>query len=533
MADEATDPKQDSPGAAPLPSAQAGDGGSAETTRNAGRGGLAIAVAKVAFIVFGFAQQLVLPRLLGVDGYGAFRLVFSIVSIVNNVVVAMAIQGVSRSVSQVPEAEGPSAFRRTLRVHVGLAMVLSLGFALGAGVIADLQHAPRAATPLRLAAIIVLLYGVYAPLVGSLNGRRKFLDQAGLDILYGAIRLACVVAAALLFLRAGASGVLGAIAGVVGAAALIVPIAITRSGIGKPGGHKPVMKEYALFLLPLAVGQVFLNCLMQTDFMILSSLVGRAAGTTTEAGIKLADTLRGVYSGAQLFAFLPYQMLMSITFILFPMLARASAENDRAAVKGYTLTGVRLAFVLTGLMCGAVSATAPHVLHLSFPEEVWTQGGEVLRILSLGMGAFAILGIACAALTGLGRATYAMLLTALGVVLIAAGCLVLVPRAALGPAMLVQAATATTGALIVTAVIAGFVLRSVAGAFVAPLSLVRVLIGVAVAIAVGSRLPWIGKPGVIVEVAAVGLLYLVVLTVTGELGKQDLARVRQVVGRRG
>ncbi|MEO7329239.1 MAG: oligosaccharide flippase family protein, partial [Minicystis sp.] len=166
MADEATDAKQGPPGTEPLPSAKIGDGGAAETTRNAGRGGLAIAVAKVAFIVFGFAQQLVLPRLLGVDGYGAFRLVFSIVSIVNNVVVAMAIQGVSRAVSQVPEAEGPSAFRRTLRVHVGLAMVLSLGFALSAGLIADLQHAPHAATPLRLAAIIVLLYGIYAPLVG-------------------------------------------------------------------------------------------------------------------------------------------------------------------------------------------------------------------------------------------------------------------------------------------------------------------------------------------------------------------------------
>ena len=532
MTETAKPTPQDPPGSESPPSVKPAGGGDAETTRNAGRGGLAIAVAKVSFIVFGFAQQLILPRLLGVDGYGAFRLVFSIVSIVNNVVVAMAIQGVSRAVSQVPEAEGPQAFRRTLRVHVGLAMVLSLGFALVAGTIADLQHSPHAATPLRLAALIVLLYGVYAPLVGSLNGRRRFLDQAGLDILYGAVRLACVVIGALVFLRSGGSGVLGAIAGVAAAAAVIIPIASTRSGLGKAGGHKPVMKEYALFLVPLAVGQIFLNLLMQTDFMILSSLVGKAAGTGTEAGIKLADTLRGVYSGAQLFAFLPYQMLMSITFILFPMLARASAENDRAAVKSYTLTGVRLAFILTGLMCGAVSATAPHVLHLSFPEEVWTQGGEVLRILSLGMGAFAILGIACAALTGLGRATYAMLLTALGVGLIAAGCLVLVPRAALGPAMLVQAATATTAALTLTALIAGVVLHRVAGAFVAPLSFVRVLVALGVAVAAGSRLPWIGKPGVLVEVAAVGALYLVVLIVSGELGQQDLGRIRQVIGRR-
>src|SRR5690349_20806503 len=60
----------------------------AETTRAAGRGGLAIAVAKVSFILFGFAQQVVLPRLLQEDGYGEVSLVLSVVSIVNNVVVA-------------------------------------------------------------------------------------------------------------------------------------------------------------------------------------------------------------------------------------------------------------------------------------------------------------------------------------------------------------------------------------------------------------------------------------------------------------
>jgi stage V sporulation protein B len=520
------------PGAGDPPPSKAGEGGAGETARSAGRGGLAIAVAKISFIVFGFAQQLVLPRLLGVDGYGAFRLVFSIVSIVNNVVVAMAIQGVSREVSQVSEAEAPRTFRRTLGIHVWLSMVLSLGVALAASSIADFVSAPQLTTPFRVAAAIVLLYGIYAPLVGSLNGRRRFLDQAGLDIVYGVVRLTGVLGGAFLLSRLGKDGVVGAVAGTAVAAALIIPVALSRTGTGASGGERPTARDYLSFLLPLTVGQIFLNCLMQTDSALLSRFVGQAAGTDTEAGIKLANTLRGVYGGAQLFAFLPYQMLMSITFILFPMLASAKAKNDHEAVRSYTMTGVRLAFVLTGLMCGAVSATAPHVLRLSFPEEVWTQGGDVLRILSLGMGAFAILGITCAALTGLGRATTSMLLTALGVGLIAAGCVVLVPKAALGPAMLVQAATATTAALVITAIIAGVVLRNAAGGFVAKLSLARVLVAVATALFVGSRLPWIGKLGAIVEVGAVGALYLVVLVVLGELGKQDVARIRQVIGRR-
>lgn len=120
------------PGATPsLPEKNPGD----STAKSAGRGGLAIAIAKVSFIIFGFAQQLILERLLGQAGYGQISRVLAIVGVLNNVVVGTAIQGVSRSVSSVPEDQAASAFARTLRVHVVIAVVLSIGFALAAAAI--------------------------------------------------------------------------------------------------------------------------------------------------------------------------------------------------------------------------------------------------------------------------------------------------------------------------------------------------------------------------------------------------------------
>ncbi len=516
---------------------------SEETTRAAGRGGLAIAVAKVAFILFGFAQQVVLPLkgVLGVDGYGAFRtVVMNNVSVVNNVIVAVAIQGVSRAVSQVPDAEAGRAFRRALSVHAIIAVIVASTFAALAGSIAQALAAPYVATPLRIASLVVLFYGLYAPLVGSLNGRRRFLDQAGLDISYGFIRLVAMVGAAVTFAKSGAlggslgpggSGVLGASIGFVCAAFVILPIAVSRSGLGQSGGDKPAIKDYLSFLFPLALGQLCLNALMQTDSTLMSRFVGKAAGEG-DAGIKLANTLRGVYAGAQLFAFLPYQLLMSITFVLFPMLAKASAEGDSDAVRSYTRTGMRLGLVLTGMMCGTVAAIAPHVLHLAFPEEIWSQGGGVLRVLALGMGAFTILGISSAALTGLGRAVHAMVLNAIGVALVAGACYTLVPGAAIGPAMLERAALSASIGLTLTAIAGGVVLYRVAGGFVAPLSLVRVIIATAIAITAGSRLPWMGKPAVLVEAALIGALYLVILIVTKEVGRADLDRIVTVIGKR-
>lgn len=504
--------------------------GAETAARAAGRGGLALAAAKISFIVFGFLQQLVLPRLLSVAGYGEVALVLSAVSVVNNVVVAMAIQGVSRAVSTAAPRDVAQVFRRVLVVHVAVAVALAGGFALAAGDIASLASAPRLAPYLRVAALVVLLYGVYAPLVGALNGRRRFFDQAGLDVAYAVVRLVAMVGFAALFLHRGQSGVLGAVVGFVLAAAVIVPVALSRAGWGVPGGAQPALSAYLAFLLPLLLGQSCLNLLMQTDLLLLSRYVGEAAGPS-DAGVQLANTLRGVYRGAQLFAFLPYQLLMSITFVLFPMLARASAEGDREAVRRYTQTGVRVALLLTGLMCGAIAGVAPHVLRLVFPEAIWQGGGGALRVLSLGMGAFTVLGVCSAALTSLGRAVASWLLTAMGVVLIASGCAVLVPRAQLGPAMLEAAATAVALALTVTAALAAVVLSRVAGGFVAARTLLRTLAALAAALVVGTRLPWLGKPAVLAEVALVAVVYVAVLVGLRELGPADLARVKQVLGR--
>lgn len=506
----------------PSPAAETG------TARAAGRGGLAIAGAKAAFILFGFVQQIILPSLVGDAGYGQISLVLALVSIVNNVIVSTSIQGVSRSVSSAPAGREDEAFRATLRVHVGVAMLASAVFASLAGVIAAREGAPHITGPLRLVALVILLYGIYAPLVGSLNGRRRFGTQAALDTGYGIMRMTGILAGAWLFLRSGASGVMGAFAGFVVAAAIIFPIALGRAGTGKPGDGGPTVREYLRFLVPLAVGQIFLNLLMQTDFLLLRPFSGAVAPTHDAA-----DALQGYYRAVQLFSFLPYQLLMSVTFILFPMLARAHADGDKAAVRTYTMTGVRLALLLTVLMSGSVSGIAAHVLRFAYKQDAYyLQGGDALRIHALGMGAFSVLGTTCAALTSLGRERVSAFLTAGTVGLVALGCVALVPGAPFGPKMLVASATAVAGALALAATVGGLLLARTAGGFVAPKTLVRALATLGILVAVGSRVPWLGKLLVPVEAGALFVVGIVVLIALGEIGKDDLAKIMAVAGRK-
>ena len=505
-----------------------------EATTAAGRGGLAIAIAKVSFILFGFGQTLVLPAILGTDGYGVIARILATVGIVNNVVVGLSIQGVSRTVARVSEAEAPGAFRRVLVMHGLLAVVVACAFAASAGLVANLLEAPYIANGLRVMALVVFFYGIYAPLVGALNGRRRFVDQASLDIAYGVLRFATTIGGALVAIKVlHGDGVFGGVVGFTIAAGLIVPLALTRSKTGAPGATSPSAREYGSFLAPTLVGLVSLNLLLQTDFELFSHFVGQKATALGEPA-RRADEIVGVYRAFQLFSFLPYQLLMSVTFVLFPLLARAHADGDRAAVKRYTETGVRLALLVVGLLAGIVAAIPYALLRFAFKDpSIAALGAGAQPIHALAMGAFALLGVATTALTSLKRERIAAVLTTTGVFLVAGACAVLVPRADLGTPMMMASASGTLLAIVLVATAGGFVLYRVAGGLTAPLTALRVLAATAACILVGSRLPYFGRPTALVEALVVAAVYVGVLVVTRELGGPDLALVRSLAGRRG
>ena len=90
------------------------------------------------------------------------------------------------------------------------------------------------------------------------------------------------------------------------------------------------------------------------------------------------------------------------------------------------------------------------------------------------------------------------------------------------------AASVTGGAMVFAAVASGLVLKRKLGAFLPVLSLVRIAIATAAAIAVGRVLPLHGKLMTLVEAVVVGVTFLVVLIATRELGKRDLDAIKAV-----
>jgi len=96
----------------------------------------------------------------------------------------------------------------------------------------------------------------------------------------------------------------------------------------------------------------------------------------------------------------------------------------------------------------------------------------------------------------------------------------------------VRTATATSIALALAAFTGAFLVYRAAQSFAPAKTLLRTALAMAVAIVLGSRLPWLGRPFVLIEVLVVVATYVVVAIATGELTRADIAMVSAVVRRK-
>jgi stage V sporulation protein B len=518
-----------------------GSGSGTDRAKTAGRGGIAVLGAKLFFLVVGFVQQPLLRHTVGLSSFGSLAQAQVIANTVNNIVVSSGTQGVSRAVAGARGNEA-QALRATLGVHVPLAVVVALAMTVATPFYAAFEHAQDVVVPLYVLAGVALLYGLYAPLIGVLNGRNLFGRQALLDVTFATLRTAGMVGVGWWFVHRGGSGVLGITIGWVAAAAIIVPLALRWTGVGQrvaPGPRPvgvPTSGAYLRGLAPIAGAQLATNVLLVTDIALLGRFLGTSASATGLEEAAARDAVvksLAIYKECQTFAFLPYQLLFAITLVLFPMVARARAEGDDRAVREYVARGARLAAIFCGLMVGVIAAIPGSMLSFAYGPDDAAQGADVLRVMVLGQGAFAMLGIATTVLTSVGREGLAALVTAGAVVAVGGSCWLAVPSTPFGHAQLVRTAQATAGGLAIALVVGATLVRAVVGAFVPGKTALRVGLALAVCVAIGLLSPRFGRLVTPIVAAVIAGLYLAVLVVLRELGKSDLSMIKALRGGRG
>ena len=526
-------------------------GAQASEAARAGRGVIYIAFAKFYFMVAGLGLELGLRAFLGTTTYGAYGVVNSLVSPFNNVLVTGTIQAVSRFGSQRPELA--AAVQRTgLRMHLYVGLVLAIAFALLAPVTAGLLYDEAKTGPIMLAAAIIAAYSFYSVFVGTANGRREFHKQAGLDIGAATTRMLCILG-----LAGAGFGLYGAIGG--WAAAAIIMLLVSTVVVGMPargGAGQPVqaLRPMIGFFIGVSVYLILLNLIMVADQLLLKRLAAEwfaANGDEALAALRphapswlmarlgeidaahAADGQVGYYRAVQTLARISYQAIIAATFVIFPLVSRSTFQNDRGATTAYIQTTLRYSLIFASAIAIVMASNPVAILAVPFQADDAAFGAPALVALALGNVAFSLFAIAGTILNGAGMTRQAIAVALITLVAAAAANLIVIPRFTPGPSLLLACSAATSGAMVLGAAAGGFVLHRKLGAFLPLASLARVLIAAAAAMAVGRVIPSAGPVLVLAEAVAVGLVFLVALIVTRELGRADLAALTRVVRRRG
>jgi stage V sporulation protein B len=479
-----------------------------DDAQSAGRGTIYITLAKLWFIASGYGIEFTLPRLLAKEDFGLYKVVVGAVSILNAVIVTGTQQTVSKYISQ-DETRADSVKSTALKLQLLVGGIAALGFFLLAPLIASYLNDARLTNHLRIASLITLSYAFYAVFIGYFNGQKKFFAQAALDSSYSTFKLIFVV----LFVALGL-GVAGGISGFALAAASVLAVSAIAAGKGSRYGevHGSDLFKFQSYLLLFTL---VLNLLQKVDLMLVKAL------SSTDA--TLASKNAADYGAAINIANITYQIIISVTFVIFPLISQATFANDREKTQRFIANTLRYSMMIMVLTATLFSANAQQVLGLLYPSE-YQFGAAALQVVAYGMLFFGLLYVLTTIISASGRPKVSLAIGLLALGVSALLNFTLIPRYGLS-----GAGWATTLAML-TGVCAGA--SYLISRFKSLLAIGSVLrIAGCGAVIYFLSLVYIPEQKIMlmVKLSLLSLLYFVALIICREIGREDLAAVKRVI----
>jgi O-antigen/teichoic acid export membrane protein len=462
------------------------------------------------------------------------------------VLIVGSIQMVSKLVSEAPN-QAQALKKRTLLLQSYIGGIISCVVWLAATPLSELFFRDAGLAPfLRVGSGVTFLYALYAVYVGLANGLKLFALQAALDILFSTLKVGLILGLVL-----AGMGVMGAFTGFL-AAALITVICANwlvgrRLGPSRAGTYSN--RRLLTLLIPLVGSTLMLNLLLLLAGPIeahlhdpekLRAITGGmlpddlALASAMEAGWaqRATNHIAGLLGAAKNIALLPYQATFALTFIIFPMLSKATFESDHEKARAFVQQTTRMVLIIATVLCCALTSTAEPLLRTLFGAP-YAVAHEALVLLLIGTVFMALLVISITILNAAGRERTALLVST-GTVLVQGGLLVFFLGATpdSGLNVLEKAAWSSLIAALTGLSVAAWIIYRQFGAF-APLGTwIRLLATCGGIAALAPMWPVETLVGVLFKLAGMSILCLVALIPLGELTPSDRDAIRQIIGRK-
>src|SRR3989442_9417847 len=192
-------------------------------------------------------------------------------------------------------------------------------------------------------------------------------------------------------------------------------------------------------------------------------------GTSTDSRSS-SSRQRSTYRAAINVANITYQVIISATFVVFPLVSNATFANDRASAQSYITNTLRYTLIVMALVATLLSANSAGVLSLVYPSN-YQSGSLALSIVAYGMLLFGLLYVVTTMISASGHPAVSLLVGVLTLGASATLNVLLIPSHGL-----VGAAIGTTASMLAGAVGGCVYLKVRFGVLMSPASAVRIAV---------------------------------------------------------
>lgn len=328
------------------------------------RGTLLLMIGQIVFVLSGYAVNIVLSRTLGVEQYGLFGVVMSVLVWVELSVIV----GIPTALQKFIGENNQQAYtlrRAAFDLQWKYAALIFFLFFAAAGMVARALNDDRLAFYLRVASADIVLYALYRLFVNVHNGMRNFGRQAVASIVYALGKMAAIfllVWQGMAVVGALIGNALGSALGLLSAVAMRTNIQPAHSAF-----EKTRMIRYAA---PIIVFTLLINLFLSVDLWFVKAY--------------LDSTAAGYYVAASTIAKAPYFLFLALSFTLLPSLANARKSQDAQRAGTLILQSTRILLGSLALMATLVMSSAGSLIELLFTE-LYAPAEPILNILICGL----------------------------------------------------------------------------------------------------------------------------------------------------
>ena len=310
--------------------------------------------------VIGFIIAVYLTRALGPAQYGLYSILFTVILFAEFVVSATCKQTAIRQIAS--STDWQTAASQMLAIYSTLGAISAAVTFAGAPLIAAALKLPETIPLLRFYAIEIFLFSLVSPHRIALIARGFFGSRARLTCAFWLGRMFLTIS----FVASGLS-VAGAIAG--NMLALVVELIFARRLLPIPfrlTALKTRPPDLFRLALPLMVYEFCFEIAIRSDLLIFRIFGGETL-------------VAGHYAAAQMVAFIPLLLTSSLSSMVLSGATRISCKKDTVALQGLTQQVMKMLFWIFPF-CAIISGSARAIMALLFGPG-YQEAGTILTIL--------------------------------------------------------------------------------------------------------------------------------------------------------